>query len=178
MKTLYRFILLLFTVAVTACDMEKEVDLNLPDFKSEMVVECYLEPGKPYQMTVTESSSYFDRPEPILVPDAAVTITHNGQAHNLQYNPTFDRETGKFYTHTLDKIVTGAPGETYSLDVKDSRGRHVTGFTQFLPLVPIDTIEYRTNDQNKVRLTTRFRDRPEPGNAYRYTIHTDSLSTR
>ena len=54
--------ILIFILAVAAfasCNLEKEIDLNLPEFKSQLVVECYLEPGKPYRANVFRTTSYY-----------------------------------------------------------------------------------------------------------------------
>lgn len=177
-KVLFRLFLLLFTTGFSACNMEKEIDLNLPEFKSEIVVEGYLEAGKPYRINVYESTSYFDRPEPILVPDARVIITHNGKADTLTYKPTYDRETEKLYTHFSETVVSGNPGDSYALEVQDTRGRRVTGFARFLPTVKLDTLFWKFNQDGKVLIQGAFQDDAAMENAYRYQIHKDSITHR
>ncbi|MFC5271874.1 DUF4249 domain-containing protein [Adhaeribacter terreus] len=176
LNRLFTFILIAFSVAFSGCDMDKEIDLNLPEFESQITVECYLEPGKPYRATITESTSYFGRPEPILVPDATVIITHNGKADTLQFKPGYDREVRKIYTHFSETVVQGNPGETYSLEVFDSRGRRVTGFTRFLPVVPLDSIEWTSNEERSISLLAKFTDNGSEADFYRFTVHQDSLS--
>ena len=178
MKGILKSYFFLLLAALAGCNMEKEIDLNLPEFRSEIAVECYLEAGKPYRATIMESTSYFDRPEPIIIPDAVVIITHNGQADTLQYRPGYNQEDERFFTHISGTIVQGNPGETYALEVYDSRGRKVTGIARFLPVVPIDSIELRRNSQNKVALLTKFTDDGSTENFYRYQLHKDSLSSR
>ena len=165
-----------FLAAFWGCDMDKEIDLNLPEFESQLVVECYLENGKPYRATITESTSYFGRPEPILVPDATVIITHNGQADTLKFNPSYDLEARKIYTHVSEKLVQGNVGDSYALQVFDSRGRRATGFTQFLPAIPIDSVQLSQNNENKFSLLAQFTDPGAMQNFYRFQIHRDSLS--
>jgi hypothetical protein len=178
MKSISGILLLLFAFGFTGCDMEKEIDLNLPEFQSEIVVEGYLEAGKPYRVNIYESTSYFDRPEPVLIPDAVVIITHNGKADTLRFKPFFDKETEKIYTHSSETVVTGNPGETYSLEVKDARGRRVTGFAQFLPKVTIDSLEWKFNNEGKALIQGLFQDDAATQDAYRYQIHKDSLTHR
>jgi hypothetical protein len=156
--------------------MEKEIDLNLPEFKSEITLECYLEAGEPYRATVSESTSYFDRPEPVLVPDATVIITHNGKADTLIFQPFFDKLTGKFYTHSSETIVSGNPGESYAIEAFDTRGRKVTGTTSFLPKVQIDTLEYKFDQNNKALLVANFQDDGAAENFYRFQIFKDTLN--
>ena len=178
MKKVLSYIFMLALAGFSACNMEKEIDLNLPEFQSELAVEGYLEDGQPYRVAVYESTSYFDRPEPILVPDATVIITHNGHADTLRYSPFYDKETEKFYTHTSRTKVNGQPGESYALEVFDARGRRLTGFAQFLPKVTIDSVEWKFNSAGKALLNTTFKDEGSTTDAYRYQIHKDSLSVR
>src|SRR5688572_25297704 len=117
---------LLFAGLIAGCELQKDVNLDLPTYKPELVAECYLVPGKPYRMTVFESTPYLDRPEPILVPDATVIISHNGQADTLFYNPFLDPVTNKVYTHSSETIMQGKPGDVFSLSVTDTRGRRLT----------------------------------------------------
>jgi hypothetical protein len=176
MKLLFWLNLILFSACFSACNMEKEIDLNLPEFKSEITLECYLEAGQPYRATVSESTSYFDRPEPVLIPDATVIITHNGKADTLIFQPTFDKLTGKFYTHTSKTIVSGNPGESYAIQAFDTRGRKVTGTTTFLAQVQIDSIEYKFDENNKALLLTSFKDNAETEDFYRFQIFKDTLN--
>jgi len=178
MKTALNLCLIVLLATLGSCSLEKEIDLNLPEFQSQIAVECYLEPGKPYRATIMESTSYFDRPEPIIIPDAIVIITHNGQADTLVYKPGFDEETEKFFTHFSETTVAGNPGEEYALEVFDARGRHVTATTRFMPVVKIDSLELRSNSQNKFSLLTKFTDDGSTTDFYRYTVHKDSLSSR
>jgi hypothetical protein len=171
------FLLLLFPLLLGSCSLQKEIDLDLPPFQSELVAECYLEPGQPYQLTVFQSTSFFDRPEPILATNVIVTITHQNVTDTLAFRPYFDRKTQRFFTHTSPKTVTGKPGDSYTLRIKDTRGREMTGTTKLLQPVPIDTVEWRFNEQNNAYVLARFRDNPETANYYRFMVHRDSLQT-
>ncbi|CAN5752047.1 hypothetical protein BH24BAC1_BH24BAC1_08240 [soil metagenome] len=171
----WRGLWLLLPVLLGSCSLQKDVDLELPPFQSDLVAECYLEPGKPYRLTVFQSTSFFDRVEPILATNVVVTITYKGQVETLPFNPTLDPETGKLFTHTSPKIVTGQPGEEYFLRIKDTRGREITGSTTLLQPVPIDTIEWKFNERNNAYLLVKFRDDPGTNNFYRFMIHEGRL---
>ncbi|GAB3539664.1 hypothetical protein GCM10027443_36550 [Pontibacter brevis] len=158
------------------CDMDKDINIELPAHTPQLVVECYLEPGKPYRIAVQESASYFDAPTPPLVPDAKVLITHNGRRIELTYKPKLDNLTGFLYTHSSHEIMNGKPGDIYGLEVTDGKGRRVTGFTTVLPSVPIDTVEWRFNDEGKAILLTSLKDDPNTDNYYRYMTHRDSVT--
>jgi hypothetical protein len=160
-----------------ACDMDKTVEVDLPAHDPQLVVEGYLEPGRPYRLAVQESAGYFDAPTPPLVPDAVVYITHNGRRVELEYKPRLDERTGFIYTHSSQEIMDGKPGDIYGLEVTDSKGRKVTAFTTILPAVPIDTIEWRFNEDDEALLLTSFQDDGSTKNYYRYLTTRDSLNS-
>lgn len=172
----YLYFLLPLIAFLSACDMEKDIDVELPYHEPQLVVECYLEPGKPIRASVLESASYFDAPVPPLVPDAEVVITYKGNRYKLKYKPTVVQTTNRFYTHTSDYIMKGSPGDIFGIEVKDGKGRKVTGFTTVLATVPIDEVEWKFNDKDKAYLLTSFYDDANTSNYYRYMTHVDSLS--
>ncbi|MCC9135461.1 DUF4249 domain-containing protein [Pontibacter silvestris] len=171
---LYIILLLLFT----ACDRDKEIYIDLPAHTPQLVVECYLEPGQPFRLTVLESASYFASPDPPLVPDAKVFIMFKDQRVELTYKPGVNKLNNKFYTHTSSVLMTGEPGDIYTLEVTDNQGRKVTGTTTILPVVPIDTVEWRFSDDNeKAILITSFQDVASTANYYRYMANPYNLDT-
>ncbi|MDX5421445.1 MAG: DUF4249 domain-containing protein [Hymenobacteraceae bacterium] len=174
-QQLFLYLLAPLLLLLAGCDLQKDIDVALPEHEPQLVVECYLELGKPLRMSVLESSGYFDEILPPLVPDAEVFITHNGRRIKLKYKPVLITQTNRFYTHTSHEIMNGKPGDIFGLEVQDSRGRKVTAFTTVLPRVPIDTIEWRFNDEGKALLLTTYQDDPDTRNFYRYMTHRDSL---
>lgn len=177
MRKRFLYFLLPLLVALASCDLEKDIDVDLPDHEPQLVVECYLEPGRPIRASVLESSAYFDEPVPPLVPDAEVYITtHEGKRIQLNYKPVLVSSNGRFYTHTSTEIMTGEPGQTYYLEVVDGKGRKLTGYTKIQPKVPIDEVEWKFNDKDKAYLLTSFYDNASTDNYYRYLTHIDSLS--
>ena len=92
MKYLSYLIAILFIAAVAACgSLEKEIDLNLPEYEPQYVVECYLEPGQPFSLLLTRSAPYFEPfpsdlegfVETLLVDSAEVLINYQGKTHLL-----------------------------------------------------------------------------------------------
>ncbi|TPE44380.1 DUF4249 domain-containing protein [Pontibacter mangrovi] len=176
MKTRH-LLYLLALLMLSSCDLEKDIDVDLPYHKPQLVVECYLQPGEPIRASVLESAGYFEEPTPPLVPDAEVYITTpEGERLELEYKPVLIRNTGRFYTHTSTAIMHGKPGQVYQLEVKDGKGRKVTGFTKVLGAVPIEEIKWKFNDKNEAYLLTSFQDDPDVANYYRFMVHIDSLA--
>ncbi len=173
-RLIYTLVLLL---ALTACDMEQEVEVKLPPHESQLVVECYLEPGRPPRAVVLESVSYFNEPELPLVPDAEVFLTHRDRTVKLNFSPHQSRKTGKYYTHRHQQNLNLRVGDVVTLEVRDGKGRRVTGSTTILPRVPIEAVEWKFNDREKAYLLTSFQDDPNQQNFYRYMVHRDSLAS-
>ena len=171
-KPFYWLILLLL---LPSCDMEKEINVMLPYHEPQLVVECYLSPGRPFIATVLESSNYFDAPVPPLVPGAEVYITTPAGARiKLDYKPNFNDDQN-FYTHISTQKMLGKPGDIYALEVIDGKGRRVTGFTTVLPVVTIQEITWKFNDKEKAYLLTTFQDNPETRDFYRYMTHRNAV---
>lgn len=53
---------ILFLLIFTSCNLEREIEIDLPPYENQLVVESYVEPGKPYLLTLSESISYFEIP--------------------------------------------------------------------------------------------------------------------
>ncbi|WP_299988218.1 DUF4249 domain-containing protein [uncultured Pontibacter sp.] len=174
-RAIYTLLLPLLFLLLS-CDMEQEVEIKLPPYESQLVVECYLEPGKPLRAVVLESVSYFNEPELPLVPDAEVFITHQGRTIKLPFSPIQNKATGKYYTHRKNEKLNLQPGDVLTLEVKDKKGRHVTGTTTIMGQVPIEAVEWKFNESNKAYLLTSYQDNPDAANYYRYMVHRDSLS--
>lgn len=69
---------------IAACDLERDIDIDLPIYESEIVVESYIEPGQPLRALVTESLSFTDLPTPRpLNEDVPVTVSADGQELTL-----------------------------------------------------------------------------------------------
>lgn len=173
--TIYTLLLPLLLL-LASCDLEQEVEVKLPAHESQLVVECYLEPGKPLRAVVLESVSYFNDPELPLVPDAEVFITHRGRTIKLPFSPVQNKQTGKYYTHRISEKLDIQPGEVVTLEVKDGKGRYVTGTTTIMGHVPIEAVEWKFNEKDKAYLLTSYQDDPDAENFYRYMVHRDSLS--
>lgn len=175
------FILLLtlgLSIVTFSCNLEKDLDINLPTLKPQLVVESYLEPGMPYRLALTESTEFLADPRPILVTDATVIIFHNGQPDTLKFATTYDTLNQKVYTHTSKTIMRGRPGDVYTLQITDKSNRTLTGTTTVLPAVPIDTIEYSYNNQGKAFLVAKFKDSINIQNFYRFSVYNGTKRDR
>ncbi|RYU79452.1 DUF4249 domain-containing protein [Hymenobacter persicinus] len=178
---LKRWIGLSLLLGAAGCNLQKDIDVDLPAVPSQLVTECYLRPGEIPRLTVSETTPYLSTAQPTLLTDVTVTLTlPNGQQQKLQFRPGLDRLTQKIYTHIGQRALVARPGDTFTLDVQDSKGRHVTGTATMPALVPLDTVEWKFNDktgeQRKAYVLTKFRDPAATADFYRLQIHKDSIS--
>jgi hypothetical protein len=172
------WLLLAVSVLSYGCNLEKNFEVDLPVMAPQLVAECYLEPGKPYRLTLTESTNYLAAPDIPLVKEATVIIFYKGKPDTLRYAPFYDKFSRKYYTHVSNTIMAGKPGDTYSLQITDKQGRKLTGTTTVLPVVPLDTVEYIYNDRQKAYLLAKFNDDGNAKNFYYFSVQPDSLNSR
>jgi hypothetical protein len=156
--------------------LEKDIVVPQPPHDRKLVVECYLEKGKPYRMALTESVNYLASLEIPAVNDATVKISSGGQTEELNRQIQIDTTNRKAYNYILEKEVSGETGTEYTLEATDSKGRRVTGTTRFLPLVTLKEIAWKFNDKEKAYLTARFDDPADTDDYYRFVIQRDSLT--
>jgi hypothetical protein len=176
-----KYIVYIFSIVIllVSCNSEKEIEINLPPFESELYVECYIEPGQPYRLALYGTVDYFEKPELPDIKSALVIISHNGINDTLRYFPILDPTTGKFYNYAADtskKIVMDA-GD-YHLYIKDSLGRELTGSCYFLPVVPISSIDFVYNEDSVAYAKTIFYDDLNTRDYYRYQITLDNMKGR
>ena len=78
------YILMLFLLVLSCRDMETVVQIELPPVEKQLVVECYLEPGKPYRLLLTETKDFFEDIDACpFVRKAMVVISHGNVKDTL-----------------------------------------------------------------------------------------------
>jgi len=151
MKYFQAIIFSLFAIYVlSACGLERDIDLKLPEYEKKLVVECYLERGQPIRLLLTESQDFLDNNLQIPdVKDAQVTIRNNENLITLAYNPVIDTAFGKVYNYTSNYIIPSNPTGVFELEIADTKGRRITGSTKFLEKLPITETIWEFEDKNK-----------------------------
>ena len=169
---------------LVGCNLEKSFKIELPPYQPKLVVECYLEHGKPYRLALTESVPYTSPAAlPPLVNDALVVITHNGIRDTIRFGLSIDTLAGKVFNYTSPKIVDATTGGEYELEIIDrKKNRRVVGKANFLPKPTITKIEtrqqIRSNGDTTYYVLTEFPDNDltQP-NYYRMLVNKDSLTS-
>ncbi len=145
-------LVLLFTAALTACDLTQEVEIDLPEYTPQPVVECYLEPGQPFRLLLTRSFAFFDPfgldtafLETTLLQGAEVSIRYNGTSTTLTNTLAGAYADGKAYNYVSPDTVPETPGITFELDIVLADGKQISGTTTMLSKVRWDSVVVQRN---------------------------------
>lgn len=182
-----KWLLFFSFAALAACNLEQEIDIDLPEYESRPVVEAYLEPGQPFRLLLTRSAAYFD-PLPtvdnflgeLLLSGAEVEIVHNGATYTLNNQLSLDPQTQKIYNYIAGggARVPEDSSLPFELFIRLPDGRTITGQTALLPPVAIDSlvVEFPETD-TLARVLTYFTDDPNQDNYYRYMLQLNALDS-
>jgi len=176
----FLYSLVILSIGLSNCDLEKSVDLELPVYENQMVIECYLEVGKPMVAVISESVGFFSSPDLPLLAGAEVNILHRGFSYELKEGIFIDTTTAfpRFFNYGTGIICPSNYNEDFTIEVRDAQGRIAFATTQILEPVPIDTLEVIWKEDSPVEIGlifTRFFDPPATENFYRRTFQKGSI---
>ena len=170
--------------------LEREIDIDLPEYSGQVVVECYLEAGKPYNLLLTQSAGFFD---PIDTSDPLALFTdpleQGAQVHILYRNDTVILENAdpliylpqvrRFANYYSSELVPMDFDNDFHLDIITQNGGKITGTTRLLPVVPIDSVVVEADPGNDTtyRLLTYFTDDQDQDNYYRRILNYATLDS-
>ncbi|HTF82243.1 MAG TPA: DUF4249 family protein [Cytophagales bacterium] len=119
MKNIKIYIAIILAVlGLLGCNLKKEIDLNLPPYKSQYLVECYLIPGKKYRLLLSQSTSIQNEIPLNPLVFATARIYHNNDTIVLDDFPEVDQKYSKFYNYTANEIVEYDTVHPYYLEIK------------------------------------------------------------
>lgn len=175
------FVMLSTLVLFTSCDLEKDIDLELPEYEVEPVIQCFLTEDQPVYMLLSYSSSYFD----------SISFDSN----DLEALGLIEGATGSINVYSNDSFpLTPFPGGVFfspdnfifnyfaapnfprPYDTDYTLDLNVPGVGQFsatakIPSpVEIDTMEAVFNENNEAIVLTRFLDDASTRNYYRFKL--------
>lgn len=158
------------------CNLQKDIYVQLPEHEKQIVVECYLEPGKPYRLLLTESTAFEASPLPNVIVPAIVTITYKGKMDTLKPIPTIDTAYHKFYNYVSDQIVQYDTIHDYFLNIKLlTTLKQIKAQTRFMPFIPIHSIRFVVRNDSSASLRLVVLDPPYKKNYYRLIVNGDTL---
>ncbi|MFN0173722.1 MAG: DUF4249 domain-containing protein [Saprospiraceae bacterium] len=183
MKNILFFFALAFLMS---CNLSKDIEIDLPEYDRQPVVECYLEPGKPFRLLMTRSYAFFDTLglssnflQNTLLDSALVTISYNGQTDTLknQFVPVLNPV--KFFNYVGENLVPATPGTEFVLNIRLAEGGEITATTTMLPKVAIDSVvvEFSAEIDTLARMLTYITDNQNQENFYRRLLNYSSLDS-
>lgn len=167
---------------LASCNLEKEVEIELPSYLSEPVVECYLEPGKPYRLLLTRAYGYFEtldlgNPAAALINDAIVMIRHDDREILLTPGIYIDPQGRKVFNYGSNEVVPEGEGREFSLEIILADGNRLESTARMMPFVTLDSIVVQFNTDSLARVLTYFTDDVQTTNFYRRMLHFGSLDS-
>lgn len=168
-----RFIVLVSSILgmlAFGCLPEKEVEIEIPPYDRQLVVECYMEVGKPFRLLVSESIGFFEPQDTPIIAGAEVVISHNGIHDTLPQGLFFDPEGLKIFNFASSEVVPADYTTQYSISVKYPDGRHVSGAAKIMPPVQLEPMTASFNADSNASVLVRWLDEPGQQNFYRLAL--------
>ena len=182
----YLLLGLVFGVSLWACGLEREVEIELPAYEAQVVVEAYLEPGNRYNLLLTRGTPFFDPfdiqsletvLEEVLEQEADVRIRYGNQeislVNNLYYNPS----TQQFANYVAQEIVPYDYTAEFNLEIMLQNGKEIDATTYLLKPIPFDSLVVEYQDDTLARVLTYLTDIPREENFYRRMLSVGSLDS-
>ncbi|MBU6340352.1 MAG: DUF4249 family protein [Bacteroidetes bacterium] len=184
MKNIGLFVLLL---GLLACNLTKEVEIKLPEYATQPVVECYLEPGKPFRLLLSRSYAFFDPfgldssfIQKTIIQGASIRIEYNGNTVILPNIPSIEANPVKLFNYTATETVPATPGLEYTLHITlPDGGGEITGKTTMQTRVPIDSVvvSFSPNIDSLARALTYITDNQNTVDFYRRLLNYSTLDS-
>lgn len=160
----------LLSVLSIACERQSEVELDLPPHEGELIVECYLEPGKPYRALVSRSVDFFESEKLDGVNGAVVKISSPEGPVELSNFVDADTLYKKVFNYGHQDSVKYAEGAEYQLTVEIDGKLSVSGRAKFLPKVSFGGYHYKYGADTMAALFLGVDDNPSEENYYRLVL--------
>ncbi|MFN8397928.1 MAG: DUF4249 domain-containing protein [Bacteroidia bacterium] len=160
----------LVATATVGCNLEKEVEIEIPQYDREIVAECFMEVGKPFRLLVSESVGFFEGTDTPTVTGAQVIISHAGIHDTLTEGLFVDPEGFKIFNFASANIVPADYNTEYSLTLKVPDGREITGTAHVMPKAELLPMTASYNADSMASVTVRWPDIAGEKNYYRIAM--------
>lgn len=161
---------------IWCCKKTSDIDIKPPDYNKEMVVEGYVQAGDSLKLLISESASYFEKPELTLVYNAIVTLTYKGITDTLKNVVTIDKIHKRGFNYISNIVIPEDYDAEFSLHIQDiSGGRGGSAKTKLVKQVPIEILRKVDAGNGLFNLNVAFEDDPANRDYYRLLLFSDSL---
>jgi len=130
-------VLIVITQILFSCMLEDDVDIEFPDVESQIMLECYLCPGKNYELSFMETNKLSEDLILQLKWNADITINSSDDIIPLFNILNIEKETGYVFNYGTPSIVPNNENGAYYLDVVTESGIKITAQTDIVSPVKI-----------------------------------------
>ncbi|MDX2195252.1 MAG: DUF4249 family protein [Cytophagales bacterium] len=130
-------------------DFENEAEIPRLPYTPKLAVECYLEPGKPYRLLLTQTVDYFDTAIVSSVAAAQVKIVHGNNTQILTFSGARTNSYAKIYNYRSNTLVPNDTLNAFELNITDTYGNNITASTYIPGDIRLDTMYYEVNTEIK-----------------------------
>lgn len=143
---IYIYLLVLCSAFFIGC--EKDITVDLPEPESKVVVDGYVEPGKPIYVVLTRNAPYFAPIDPNTInafETGAIVLVNDGfTTDTLIEASSFQGIDLQGVYFTLNMI--GVEGRIYSLTVQTKNGETLSAITKLPAFVPLDSVWFQVQE--------------------------------
>lgn len=170
MKTKVTYTLyVMAAVLVVFSSCEKDITVDLPVGKAQVVVEAYVEPGLPPYVYLSRSAGYFDPIDSaalsgLLIKDALVLITDGA---NIDTMKAVAPDLGYLY---MASNMVGVPERRYTITVTTKEGEQIEASATLPKPVALDSVYFKVyGNMDSLGFAYGYLNDPDTaGNAYRW----------
>ncbi len=180
----YIIFLILFSLALSSCDMETVIDLEIPAHDPVLVLNGLLDTDTNVQVVVSHSVGAFSNATPSFINNADVLLYKNDQPQPMaSLLPDMTSLVYAYYMQS-DYNIDSLPMYYYTSDYipeKDATYRVVVSHSEYdsisaVTFIPNDIILYNinidtTSNEDKIGLTFSFDDNANEQNYYRLKLY-------
>ena len=169
-----RYWLFLLLVSCLACNMQQEVEIELPPPEQDLIVECYLEPGEPFRALVTSSSSFYEETQLSAVDSAEISISTGDTSRKLYTLNHVDTNYNKVFNYWHHEKVQYKEGQEYQISIRVEGDLIASGKTRFLPKPTIINSYFKHDNDSMAAAFVEIADNPNEENYYRVVLRSGS----
>lgn len=162
-------VVLLCLAGLVGCNFDKDINVVVPDQASQLAVECYIEPGQPIRLLLTETRNFFDAPSQPFINNATVRMAVNGQSFAVPFSPLADTVALKVWNYVLPTIPTSDTSQVFTLQVSDTAERRITSVCRMPVPAMIDSLYYRFRGDSMAAVVCILK-RPTTARAHFYRV--------
>ncbi|MEX0967743.1 MAG: DUF4249 family protein [Bacteroidia bacterium] len=130
--------------------MQQEVEIKLPDYQEQYAVECYLNPGFPYQLFLSKTQAFSDTVPFAMVSGAFVVIKSNNTEIIL-----FETTPGVY--ESADTVPMDYDN-MYFLEIETATGERISSSTSIIPPAVVDSVQTFYGQTDEAAIVIFFTD--------------------